>query len=67
MSCHDLNLSNQIARMDAFKLVDDKTPQSEEEDVNRVNKIVKNNHSLAFPTAGNTRFHCDSDDSLYAD
>ena len=67
MSCLDLNFSNQIAPMDARRTGDDKLSQSEDEDrgASRVNEIVKNNHSLAFPNAGNTRFHYQSDDSLY--
>ena len=66
MSCLDLNFSNQIARMDALKAGEDKLSQSDEDKgANRVNKIVKNNHSLAFPNAVNTRFHYFSDDSLY--
>ena len=67
MSCLDLNFSNQIARENARKAGEDKLSQSDAEDIGatRVNKIVKNNHSLAFPNAVNTRFHSFSDDSLY--
>ena len=66
MSCLDLNFSNQIARMDALKTGEDKLSAAEEDrGADRVNKIVKNNHSLAFPNASNTRFHYCSDDSLY--
>jgi len=57
MSCLDLNFTSQIAR-NRFEAED------EVEKRGRVNKIVKNKQSLAFPSAGNAR-HYDTDDSIY--
>ena len=61
MSSLDLNFTNQIAKIDAWRTGD----SNEDNNAGRVNKIVKNNHSLAFPNVSNARFHYDSDDSIY--
>ena len=64
MSSLDLNFNNQVGPIDVMKSGEE---QSLRDRLSNINKVLKKQHSLAFPSAANTRFnfHEDSDDSLY--